>query len=99
MERARPIRGVAARQRQILIFSKHVTQKMVSMCLAKFLRIGQQQQQGTTFAGVVYAIAAALLMKMIYVSRAHQATDTAEIDSASSLCHDYVSLHFYHYDD
>ena len=45
--------------------------------------------------GVVYAIAAAQLMKMIYVSSAHQATNTAEIDSASSLYHDYVSLHFY----
>ena len=48
------------------------------------------------FTGVVYAIAAALLMKMIYVSRAHQATDTAVIDSASYLYHDYVSSHFYH---
>ena len=45
--------------------------------------------------GVVYAIAAAQLMKMIYVSSAHQATNTANIDSASSLYHDYVSLHFY----
>ena len=35
--------------------------------------------------GVVYAIAAAQLMMMIYVSSAHQATNTAEIDSASSL--------------
>ena len=33
--------------------------------------------------------------KMIYVSSAHQATNTADIDSASSLYHDYVSLHFY----
>ena len=47
--------------------------------------------------GVVYATAAAQLMKMIYVSSAHQATNTANIDSASSLYHDYVSLHFYHY--
>ena len=49
------------------------------------------------FTGVVYATAAAQLMKMICqcVSRAHQATDTAETDSASSLCHDYVSSHFY----
>ena len=31
---------------------------------------------------------------MIYVSSAHQATKTANIDSASSLYHDYVSLHF-----
>ena len=46
---------------------------------------------------VVYAIAAAQLMKMIYVSSAHQATNTADIDSASSLYHDYVSLHFYQY--
>ena len=45
--------------------------------------------------GVVYAIAAAQLMKMIYVSSAHQATNTAEIDLASSLYHDYVSLHFF----
>ena len=45
---------------------------------------------------VVYAIAAAQLMKMIYLSSAHQATHTAEIDSASSLHHDYVSLHIYH---
>ena len=43
----------------------------------------------------MYAIAAAQLMKMIYVSSAHQATNTAEIDSASSLSHDCVSLHFY----
>ena len=55
------------------------------MCLAKFHRMGQQQQLGTMFAGVVYAAAAAQPMKMIYVSRAHQATDTAERDSASSL--------------
>ena len=45
--------------------------------------------------GVVYANAAAQLMKMIYVSSAHQANNTADIDSASSLYHDYVSLHFY----
>ena len=45
--------------------------------------------------GVVYAIAAAQLMKMIYVSSAHQATNTADMDSAPSLYHDYVSLHFY----
>ena len=44
---------------------------------------------------VVYAIAAAQPMKMIYVSSAHQATNNAEIDSASSLFHDYVSLHFH----
>ena len=36
------------------------------------------------------------LMKMIYVSNAHQANNTADIDSASSLYHDYVSLQFYH---
>ena len=29
------------------------------------------------------------------MSSAHQATNTADIDSASSLYHDYVSLHFY----
>ena len=45
--------------------------------------------------GVVYAIVAAQLMKMIYVSSAHQATDTVDIASASSLYHDYGSLHFY----
>ena len=35
------------------------------------------------FTGVVYAIAAAMLIKMIYVSKAHQATDTAVTVSAS----------------
>ena len=63
------------------------------MCLAKFHGVGQQQQQGTMFTGVLYATAAAQLMKMIHVSRAHRATDTAEIDLTSSLYHDYVSLH------
>ena len=58
--------------------------------------MGQQQQQGAMLTGVVYAIAAAQLMKMIYVSSVHQATNTADIGSASSLYHDYVSLHFYH---
>ena len=48
--------------------------------------------------GVVYAIVAAQLMKMIYVSSAHQATNTADIDSASSLYHDYVSLHLYRFE-
>ena len=76
------LRKAASRQREILIFSKYVTQKMVSMCLAKFDGTGQQQQQG------------AQLMKMIYVSSAHQATKTA---SASSLDHDHVSSHFYYY--
>ena len=66
------------------------------MCLAKSHGMGQQQQQRAMLTGVVYAIAAAQLMKMIYVSSAHQATNTADIDSASSLDHDYVSLHFYH---
>ena len=42
------------------------------------------------FTGVVYATAAAQLMKMIYVSRAHQATYTAKTDLASSLYHHYV---------
>ena len=56
--------------------------------------MGQQQQQGAMLTGVVYAIAAAQLMKMIYVSSAHQATNTV-MDSAPSLYHDYVSLHFY----
>ena len=40
---------------------------------------------GAMLTGVVYAIAAAQLMKMIYVSSVHQATNTAEIDSASSF--------------
>ena len=65
------------------------------MCLAKSHGMGQQQQQGAMLTGVVYAIAAAQLMKMIYVSSAHQVTNTAKIDLASSLYHDYVSLHFY----
>ena len=64
------------------------------MCLAKFRRMGQQQQAGIVFTGVVFAIAAAQLMKMIYMSGAHRATDTAETDSTSSLYYDYVSLHF-----
>ena len=65
------------------------------MCLAKSHGMGQQQQQRAKLTGVVYANAAAQLMKMIYVSSAHQANNTADIDSASSLYHDYVSLHFY----
>ena len=64
---------------------------MMSKCLAKFQRMGQQQQQGTVFTGVVYAIVAAQLMKMIYMSRTHQATDTEETDSASFLYYHYVS--------
>ena len=67
------------------------------MCLAMSHGMGQQQQQRAMLTGVVYANAAAQLMKMIYVSSAHQANNTADIDSASSLYHDYVSLHFYHY--
>ena len=67
------------------------------MCLAKSHGMGQQQQQRAKLTGVVYANAAAQLMKMIYVSSAHQANNTADIDSASSLYHDYVSLHFYHH--
>ena len=47
------------------------------------------------FTGVVYATAAAQLMKMIYVSRAHRATDTAKTHLASSRYHNYVSLHLY----
>ena len=47
------------------------------MCLAKCHKMGQQQQQGTMVTGVVYATAAAQLMKMIYVSRKHQVTDIA----------------------
>ena len=62
------------------------------MCLAKSHGMGQQQQQGAMLTGVVYAIATAQLMKMIYVSSVNQATNTAEIDSASSLYHD--SLQF-----
>ena len=50
------------------------------MCLAKSHGMGQQQQQGAMLTGVVHAIAAAQLMKMSYVSSAHQATNTAEID-------------------
>ena len=46
------------------------------------------------FTGVAYATAAARPMKMIYVSRAHQATENVETDLASSPYHDYVSLHF-----
>ena len=65
------------------------------MRLAKSQGMGQQQQQGAMLTGVVYAIAAAQLMEMIYVSSAHQATNTANIASASSLYHDYVSLYFY----
>ena len=42
--------------------------------------MGQQQQQGAMLTGVVYAIAAAQLMKMIYVSSVHQATNTANVD-------------------
>ena len=67
------------------------------MCLAKSHGMGQQQQQRAMLTGVVYANAAAQLMKMISVSSARQATNTAEIDSTSSLYHDYVSLHFYHF--
>ena len=68
------------------------------MCLAMSHGMGQQQQQRAMLTGVVYANAAAQLMKMIYVSSAHQANNTADIDSASSLYHDYVSLHFYQSD-
>ena len=64
------------------------------MRLANISRMGQEQQQGIIFTGVVYATAADQLMKMIYVSGAHRATDTAETDSASSLDHDYVRLHY-----
>ena len=66
------------------------------MCLAKSRGMGQRQQQRAMLTGVVYAIAAAQLMKKISVSSAHQATITADVDSASSLYHDYVSLHFHH---
>ena len=65
------------------------------MCLAKSRGMGQQQQQRAKLTGVVYANAAAQLMKMIYVSSAHRANNTADIDLASSLYHDYVSLNFY----
>ena len=66
----------------------------MSVCLAKFHGMGQQQ--GAMLIGVEYAIVAAQLMKMIYVSSAHQVTNSAKIHSASALYHDYVSLHFYH---
>ena len=66
------------------------------MCLAKFQRIGQQQQRGIVFTGVVYAISTAELMKIIHMSVAHLSTDTAKTDSAFSPYHDYVSLHFQH---
>ena len=65
------------------------------MCLAKSHGMGQQQQQRAMLTGVVYANAAAQLMKMISVSSARQVTNSAEIDLTSSLYHDYVSLHFY----
>ena len=65
------------------------------MCLAKSHGMRQQQQQGAMLTGVVYANAAAQLMKMIYVSSVHQATNTAKLDLSSSLYDDYVSLHFY----
>ena len=55
----------------------------------------QQQQQGAMLTGVVHAIAAAQLMEMIYVSSAHQATNTADIDSASSLCHESMIMSAY----
>ena len=42
--------------------------------------MGQQQRQGFIFTGAVYAIAAAPLMKMSYVSGAYRATDTVETD-------------------
>ena len=58
--------------------------------------MGQQLQQGIMLTGVVYTIAAAQLMKMIYVSEAHRAANTAETDSASFLHQDYFSLHFQH---
>ena len=61
------------------------------MCLAKSHGMGQQQQQRAMLTGVVYAIAAVQLIKMIYVSSAHQATNTDDIDLASSLYHDYLS--------
>ena len=63
------------------------------VCLGEFHGMGHQQQQGAMLTGVVYAIVAAQLMKMICLSSSHQATNTADIDSASSLYHDYVSLH------
>ena len=73
------------------------------MCLAMLHGVGRQQQQGATLTAAVYAAAAARLMTTICLSkmiRAHQATDAAETDSASSLTvsqchHDRVSSHFY----
>ena len=64
---------------------------MVDMCLAKLRRMGQQQQQGIIFTGVIYAVAAAQVM-MIFVSGAYRVTNTAETDSASSLYHQVQRL-------
>ena len=50
------------------------------MRLAKSHWMGQQQQQRAMHTGVVYANAAAQLMKMIYVSSVHQANNTAYIE-------------------
>ena len=47
--------------------------------------MGQQQEQGIVFTGVVHSIAAAQLMKMNYVSGAHRATDNAETDLSSYI--------------
>ena len=41
------------------------------MKLAEFHRMGQQQQQGTMFTGVVYATAAAQLMEMRFMCQEH----------------------------
>ena len=48
------------------------------------LRLRVKSQQGIMLTGVVYTIAAAQLMKMIYVSEARRVTDTAKTDLASS---------------
>ena len=78
------------------IFSKHVTQpRCPSSCSVP------KHGTATATGGCVHwsivrqhcCCSAPELMKMIYVSRAHRTTDSAEIDSASLLYHDYVSVH------
>ena len=60
-------------------------------CVLLVLKDGtpwHQQQQGILFTGVVHAIPAAQLIKMIYMLGAHRATDTVENDLASYLFHE-----------
>ena len=54
--------------------------------------MGQQKQQGTMFTGVVYATAAAQLMKTIYVSRAHQVTDIRHWPEVSDFVAHFCTL-------